>query len=103
MIDRLGAVLTFPMVLFDDAITPEVALNAGLVTRVCATETLTVASRRRSNPVVHAIRQTIQGLQETEMNVNAGARLDRLLEDLRPADALAHLDAGADTRVFSES
>jgi len=30
----------FPMVLFGDAITPETALNAGLVTRVCAPDTL---------------------------------------------------------------
>ena len=30
----------FPMVLFGDAITPEAALNAGLVTRVCAPDTL---------------------------------------------------------------
>jgi methylglutaconyl-CoA hydratase len=30
----------FPMVLFGDAITPEAALNAGLVTRVCAPATL---------------------------------------------------------------
>jgi len=30
----------FPMVLFGDAITPETALNAGLVTRVCASDTL---------------------------------------------------------------
>jgi len=36
------------------------------------------------------------------MNVNAGARLDRRLEDLQPTDELARLDAGADTRVFSE-
>ena len=30
----------FPMVLFGDAITPEAALNAGLVTRVCAPDTV---------------------------------------------------------------
>ncbi len=30
----------FPMVLFGDAITPDAALNAGLVTRVCAPEAL---------------------------------------------------------------
>ena len=30
----------FPMVLFGDAITPEAALNAGLVTRVCAPDTM---------------------------------------------------------------
>jgi len=34
----------FPMVLFGDAITPDGALDAVLVTRVCATETPTAAS-----------------------------------------------------------